>query len=63
MDTEKFETNFRSMIFANNPELYYEMFEKQDYLERQDIEDEMEWVIPDSPEEVQRLLNELPNPQ
>jgi hypothetical protein len=61
-DREAFEANFRAVIFANDQHLYYEMFEKDNHESRQEIEDEIEWIIPESPEELEELMRGLPIP-
>jgi hypothetical protein len=38
------------------------MFEKDNHESRQEIEDEIEWIIPESPEELEELMRGLPIP-
>ncbi len=47
------------MIFAADPERYYEIFEKEDEKERQKIEQEVEWLEPSDIDDIEEILNEL----
>lgn len=54
---ERFENanaEFRMQVFANDPGLYHELFEKDP---REEIE--VEDIAPQSPEELERLLNQM----
>ncbi len=45
---------FKAKVFASDPKLYYELFEKESH-----PEGEMEEVIPESPEEFQSLMKAM----
>lgn len=49
------ENDFKGMVFANNPELYAEMYKEEFAPSEEDIE----WRIPSSESEVRELLEEM----
>jgi hypothetical protein len=57
LDTEKFDANFRAMIFASDQNLYFEMFDKAK--ERKEIEEGVEWIVPRSEAEVEELVRQI----
>lgn len=57
LDAEKFDANFRAMIFANDHQLYFDMFEKAQ--ERDDIEKDVEWIVPQSEEELEEMMRQI----
>ena len=60
-ESDKFDANFRATIFANDRELYSEMFgeKAKERQSREAIEGEIEWIVPESREDLEALLTEL----
>lgn len=58
-ERERLDTNIRAMVFAADPERYYEIFEKEDEKEREKIEREVEWLEPSDIDDIEEILNEL----
>lgn len=52
-EAEKRDSEFKWSIFANDPKLYYEMFEK----EREEMEEGLDYIVPQSKEEVDELMD------
>ena len=57
LDVDKFDANFRAMVFANDHQLYFDMFDKAK--DRKEIEDDIEWIVPQSEEEVAELVRQI----
>lgn len=49
------DAGFRMQVFANDPRLYHELFEKEDEMSEVDMED----IAPQTPEELERVLNQI----
>lgn len=54
-EVEDDEMDFKNLVFANNPEMYREMF-PEDFRPK---DEDLDWLVPESEEEVGELLEEL----
>lgn len=53
----EFEIDFRTNIFASNPELYQEMFKEEKFESPEDLD--IEELVPESEADVHRMLSQL----
>jgi hypothetical protein len=53
-EVERSEIDFKNLVFANNPELYMELFEKL-----QIEEEEVEWAVPQDEGDVMYMMEQL----
>lgn len=51
---EEAHIQFKSQVFAANPDLYRQLFAEEEAVE----DDDIEWVIPESEEDFMRMMNE-----
>jgi hypothetical protein len=53
-ETDRMEVEFKNMVFASNPDLYLELFEKHQ-MEDADVD----WVIPETEADVTYMMDQL----
>lgn len=54
-ESDLIENNFKNQVFASNPEMYTEIF-KEDVTPD---EEEIEYLVPDSEEELRKMMRQL----
>lgn len=56
MKADELDAQFKTLIFANNPSLYHELFVDK---EKEKAEREVEWLRPNDPEDLKEIFETL----